>query len=84
MTKRGLGRAIAVAAGVAVIAAMAGCMASRGSGGAASGSAAEKVYVKPGEHDTYYGFLSGGHHGNIYVYGFPSCRHITKIGRAHV
>ncbi len=54
-----------------------GCAGTR-SGGAA-GDAASKVYVKPGEHDAYYGFLSGGHHGNIYVYGFPSCRHITTI-----
>ena len=45
----------------------------------ASGSAAQRVYVKPGEHDAYYAFLSGGHHGNIYVYGMPSCRHITTI-----
>jgi nitrous-oxide reductase len=57
---------------------LAGCA----GGGGARGSSAEaaaKVYVKPGEHDTYYGFLSGGHHGNVYVYGFPSCRHITTI-----
>src|SRR5207344_1164276 len=39
----------------------------------ASGTAAQKVYVKPGEHDAYYAFLSGGHHGNVYVYGMPSC-----------
>ena len=44
-----------------------------------SGSAAQKVFVKPGELDTYYSFVSGGHHGNVYVYGFPSCRHITTI-----
>jgi len=43
------------------------------------GSAAEKVYVKPGEYDTYYAFLSGGHSGQIFVYGLPSCRHITTI-----
>jgi nitrous-oxide reductase len=55
-----------------------GCMATRGGAGA-GGAAAQKVYVKPGEHDTYYAFLSGGHHGNIYVYGMPSCRHITTI-----
>jgi nitrous-oxide reductase len=56
---------------------LAGCAAGgRGAGGA---DAARKVYVKPGEHDVYYGFLSGGHHGNVYVYGFPSCRHITTI-----
>ncbi len=47
--------------------------------GGGSRAAAEKVYVKPGENDTYYGFISGGHHGNVYVYGFPSCRHITTI-----
>ncbi len=54
-----------------------GCMASGGRG--AAGSAASKVYVKPGEHDDYYAFLSGGHSGQIYVYGMPSCRHITTI-----
>ena len=50
-----------------------------GGGKGASADAASSVYVKPGEHDAYYGFLSGGHHGNVYVYGFPSCRHITTI-----
>lgn len=55
-----------------------GCMANRGGSGA-GGSAASKVYVKPGEYDAYYAFLSGGHHGNVYVYGMPSCRHITTI-----
>lgn len=63
-----------VAAGI--LAAAAGCMAARGGGG---GDAASKTYVKPGEHDAYYAFLSGGHHGNVYVYGMPSCRHITTI-----
>jgi nitrous-oxide reductase len=53
-----------------------GCAANRGGAG---GSAADKVYVKPGDHDDYYAFLSGGHHGNVYVYGMPSCRHITTI-----
>ncbi len=79
MKTRNLGRAVAIAALVGAVAAMVGCMAGTGGRGAASGSAAQKVYVKPGEHDAYYGFLSGGHHGNIYVYGFPSCRHITTI-----
>jgi nitrous-oxide reductase len=57
------------------VAMLPGC-ARRGAGG---GSAAERVYVNPGEHDAYYAFLSGGHHGNVYVYGMPSCRHITTI-----
>jgi nitrous-oxide reductase len=52
-----------------------GCMKAVGGGG----SAAQKVYVKPGEHDAYYAFLSGGHSGQVYVYGMPSCRHITTI-----
>ena len=42
-------------------------------------SAAERVYVKPGEHDAYYAFLSGGHSGQVYVYGIPSCRYIMTI-----
>jgi len=71
---------ILVFAAVALIVAVThlpGCTAMKGGG--AGGSAASKVYVKPGEYDTYYAFLSGGHHGNIYVYGMPSCRHITTI-----
>ena len=61
---------------LAVLGAAYGCMANKGG---ASGTAAQKVYVKPGEHDSYYAFLSGGHSGQIYVYGIPSCRHITTI-----
>src|SRR5690625_7879639 len=38
------------------------------------GSAAERVYVAPGEHGEYYGFLSGGFDGQISVYGIPSGR----------
>ena len=65
---------IAVGASLFVLAAlMAGCA---GGGGA---PAAQKVYVKPGEYDTYYAFLSGGHSGQVFVYGLPSCRHITNI-----
>lgn len=60
---------------VAAAAQLAGCVAA----GSKTGNAAQKVYVKPGEHDAYYAFLSGGHHGNVYVYGMPSCRHITTI-----
>src|SRR5262245_4484762 len=67
--------------GVAALALLAGAAHLSGCTAAATrkGSAAEKVYVKPGEYDAYYAFLSGGHHGNVYVYGFPSCRHITTI-----
>ena len=66
---------------VAAAATLSGCTTSGGGskGTSVNASAAEKVYVKPGEKDAYYAFLSGGHHGNIYVYGIPSCRHITTI-----
>lgn len=37
-------------------------------------SAAEKVYVAPGEHDEFYAFMSGGFSGQISVYGLPSGR----------
>jgi nitrous-oxide reductase len=49
------------------------------SGNALSGNAAEKVYVAPGEHDTYYAFLSGGYSGNLTVYGLPSGRMFKEI-----
>ena len=48
-------------------------------GGALSSSAAEKVYVAPGEQDEYYAFLSGGYSGNLTVYGLPSGRMFREI-----
>lgn len=47
--------------------------------GALSSSAAEKVYVAPGEYDEYYAFLSGGFSGNLTVYGLPSARLFKEI-----
>jgi nitrous-oxide reductase len=41
--------------------------------------AAQKVYVAPGDLDEYYMFASGGHSGNVYVYGLPSMRHLSTI-----
>jgi nitrous-oxide reductase len=41
--------------------------------------AAQKVYVAPGDLDPYYMFASGGHSGQIYVYGVPSMRHLSTI-----
>jgi nitrous-oxide reductase len=41
--------------------------------------AAQKTYVAPGDLDEYYLFASGGHSGNMYVYGVPSMRHISTI-----
>ena len=42
-------------------------------------SAAEKVYVAPGEKDKLYAFFSGGYSGNVTVHGIPSGRLIKII-----
>ena len=44
-----------------------------------SAIAAQKTYVAPGDLDEYYLFSSGGHSGQVYVYGVPSMRHISTI-----
>jgi len=41
--------------------------------------AAVKTYVAPGDLDKYYLFKSGGHSGQVYIYGVPSMRHIATI-----
>jgi nitrous-oxide reductase len=53
--------------------------ASRGAATSDLALAAQKVYVAPGDLDPYYMFASGGHSGNVYVYGVPSMRHISTI-----
>jgi nitrous-oxide reductase len=65
-----------IAASVAVAAAASGCGAAARSSRTA---AAEQVYVAPGEHDKYYGFLSGGQSGSVFVVGIPSGRLIREI-----
>lgn len=42
-------------------------------------SKAEKVYVPYGEHDDYYMLSSGGHSGQLFVYGVPSMRKIRTV-----
>src|SRR5438093_69122 len=74
--KRWMLALLAGAALLALLAHLPGCVAATAMRGK---SAADKVYVKPGEHDTYYAFFSGGHSGQVFVYGIPSCRHITTI-----
>ncbi|MFP2996435.1 Sec-dependent nitrous-oxide reductase [Spongiivirga sp. MCCC 1A20706] len=49
------------------------------SNGALDSSAAEKVYVAPGQQDEFYAFLSGGYSGNLTVYGLPSGRMFKEI-----
>ncbi|HLN58639.1 MAG TPA: nitrous-oxide reductase, partial [Thermoanaerobaculia bacterium] len=41
--------------------------------------AAQKTYVAPGDLDEFYLFSSGGHSGQVYVYGVPSMRHLSTI-----
>jgi len=55
--------------------------AQRAGGGATSdvAIAAQKTYVAPGDLDEYYFFASGGHSGQMYVYGVPSMRHLSTI-----
>ena len=65
---------------LALALAISGCTdAGKSSNGALSSSAAEKVYVAPGEQDEYYAFLSGGYSGNLTVYGLPSGRMFKEI-----
>lgn len=47
---------------------------SGGSSGALGSDVASQVYVKPGEHDEFYAFMSGGFSGQLAVYGLPSGR----------
>ncbi len=75
----------ATVAALGAVALVAGCPPSKPKGArrpaAASdiAVAAEKTYVPPGDLDEYYMFASGGHSGQVYVYGIPSMRHITTI-----
>lgn len=41
--------------------------------------AAMKTYVAPGDLDEFYLFSSGGHSGQVFVYGVPSMRHLSTI-----
>ena len=70
-------RPIPIVAGAILLAALAALV--TGCAGGGGSDAAQKVYVKPGEYDKYYAFFSGGHSGQVFVYGIPSCRHITNI-----
>ncbi len=75
----------ATAAALAALALVVGCPPSKPKGAkrpaAASdiAVAAEKTYVPPGDLDEYYMFSSGGHSGQVYIYGIPSMRHLSTI-----
>jgi nitrous-oxide reductase len=86
MKMTGKGRVLAAAAGIVALGLLAGrCAPSAPKGARQTGAvsdiaaAAMKVYVAPGDLDEYYMFASGGHSGQVYVYGIPSGRHISTI-----
>jgi nitrous-oxide reductase len=47
--------------------------------GSDAATAAQKTYVAPGDLDEYYMFASGGHSGQVFVFGLPSMRHLVTI-----
>jgi nitrous-oxide reductase len=86
MNMRGKGTVLATVAGIVALGLLAGRCAPSAPKGAKKGAAvsdttaaAMKVYVAPGDLDDYYLFASGGHSGQVYVYGVPSMRHIVTI-----
>jgi len=80
-TKYLVGAAAAVAAFLLTCAPSAPKQAARPTGAVTSdlAVAAQKTYVPPGDLDEFYMFASGGHSGQVYVYGLPSMRHISTI-----
>lgn len=52
---------------------------SREAWAAAAKDAHSKIVVKPGDLDDYYGFWSGGHQGEVRVFGVPSMRELMRI-----
>src|SRR5262245_66067836 len=85
MQMRGTVKFLGTVAAVLAVAALTSRCAPSGPKGARKASvsdaaaAAMKVYVAPGDLDEYYMFASGGHSGQVYVYGVPSMRHISTI-----
>ncbi len=51
----------------------------RGLGAGDIASAAQAVYVAPGEYDEFYAFMSGGFSGNLTVMGLPSGRLLRTV-----
>ena len=85
MKTRAAGTMVAVAGVVALGLLLGRCApsapkgAKRGATVSDTTASALKVYVAPGDLDEYYLFASGGHSGQVYVYGLPSGRHISTI-----
>jgi len=67
--------------GVALVLLAVGIVAAQGARRAArvADNAPQRVYVPPGEYDTFYAFLSGGFSGQVSVVGLPSGRTLRTI-----
>ena len=80
VNRRGFMKAGAAAGALGSLAGCTSMLSSDGNGddGTVEAAGADHT-VPPGELDEYYGFLSGGHSGNIRVYGIPSMREIMRI-----
>ncbi|MCH8506597.1 MAG: TAT-dependent nitrous-oxide reductase, partial [Ectothiorhodospiraceae bacterium] len=76
--RRFLGATAAVGIVSAAGATGAGMLVRSGETAAASAGGASHS-VKPGELDEYYGFWSGGHSGEVRIFGIPSMRELLRI-----
>ncbi|MFP8952193.1 TAT-dependent nitrous-oxide reductase [Natrialbaceae archaeon A-arb3/5] len=66
-------------AAVGAMGSLAGCTGLLDRGDDLPAAADVDAEIAPGEHDDYYAFLSGGHAGDIRVYGVPSMRQLMRI-----
>src|SRR5690554_4970124 len=79
LSRRGFLGASALTGAAVAATALGGAVMSRESWAAKVKEAQSKIHVGPGELDTYYGFWSGGHQGEVRVLGIPSMRELMRI-----
>ena len=79
LSRRGFLGASALTGAAVAATAFGGAVMTRESWAAAAKDAQQKIHVGPGELDEYYGFWSGGHQGEVRVYGVPSMRELMRI-----